>query len=159
MPVNVHVPPDAQDTTYPLVPGTAWKYTAGRADSVSARVTIGTHEYFRIDGTLFPHVLARMENGLLLVRESEASSFESVGDSWAFAVAPDVPTPTVTLVSKTDEVTVPAGTFSGCYTFFFDVSNSIADDLTYVVAPNVGLVKLLEHSGVTYELTEYDPAN
>lgn len=164
---NTSTAPDELNTIYPLGVGTTWEYTLGRADTVAAHVTLNGKDYARISGTLFPRLLVRMEEGRLLTRESELTDLESVlfdfnanpGDSWAFAVAPDVPVPTVTMVSKTDEVTVPAGTFTGCYTFFFNVSNQITQDVTYVVAPDVGLIKMLEHSGVSYELTSYTPAN
>lgn len=159
--------PNSLDTVYPLSIGTLWEYTGGRSDSVAARVTLGGKEYTQISGTLFPHSLVRMDNGCLLVRESETSTLESVlfdfnanaGVSWEYAVSTDVPAPTVTLISRTDVVTVPAGTYTDCYTFFFDISGDVVLDITYVVAPEVGVIRILEHSGVSYDLTNYVPAN
>ncbi len=159
--------PNSLDVMYPLGIGTLWEYTAGRSDSVAARVTLDGKEYTQISGTLFPHSLVRMDSGRLLVRKSETSALESVlfdftadaGESWEYAVGTDVPAPTVTLISKTDVVTVPAGTYTDCYTFFFDISDDAVLDMTYVVAPEVGAIRILEHSGVSYDLTDYVPAN
>jgi hypothetical protein len=157
--------PIAASDVYPLTTGSVWKYTSSLADTVSGTDVISGREYAVIHGTLFRYLFARTNNrGQLLVRETENDpesvlfDFQApVGSAWTAAASPGSPAPTVTLVSKTDAVTVPAGTYTGCYTFFYDVSDDIASDITYVVAPGVGLVYVLLHSGVSYSLEQYVP--
>lgn len=150
---------------YPLTTGSIWTYTSGLADTLSGTDVVSGKEYAVVNGTLFRYLLARTNNrGQLLVRETENDpesvlfDFRApVGSAWSFAASPGSVAPTVTLLSNTDVVTVPAGTYTGCYTFFYDVSGDVASDITYVVAPGVGLVYVLFHSGVSYSLEKYVP--
>jgi len=155
--------PGTPPLTYPLAVGTRWDYGAGLADSVTRSVVLGGHEYSEIQGDLLSGLFRMNDRNQLLIRADEADPLESilfdfgvpVGSSWQFAVKPELPAPTVTLLSKNDVVTVPAGTYTGCYTFFFDIPDQVDEDVTYVVAPDVGLVYLLQHSGNAFSLAGF----
>jgi len=152
--------------TYPLAPGTIWQYTEGKADTVTGTTVIGGKTYAVISGDLLGPLYARILNdGELRVRLSltdpEETTLFDLGaqpkDSWNFTLPVDEPPATVTMTSSDDVVTVPAGTFKGCDSFYFDVSKDAQLDITYVVAPDTGLVYMLLHDGTAYSLVSFTP--
>ena len=166
---NDPVAPEVEEGIFPLDPGTTWHYVSGDSARVGDAVVVGGVEYSPLVGPLFEDALARLDrSGKFFVRSSPASPVESLlfdfgvppGTSWTYAVegTEEIP-PTVTLVSNDDTVTVPAGTYSGCYTFLFDVSKDVETDITYVVAPQVGIVRILYHTGVADALVSFTPGD
>jgi len=147
----------------PLAVGNMWQYTENAADTVVAIEDVGGHRYFSVKGDALGEVGVRMDDqGKFHVREvngaQEGLLFDfnaGVGESWEFKTDPGVDPPSVTLVGKDDTVTVPAGTYSGCYTFFVNASRSVEDDVTYTVAPGTGIVRVLRHSGMVLGLVSF----
>lgn len=153
---------------YPLTTGSIWQYTDGKADTVVGKTMIDGKSYAIIHGDLLGPIYARfLSNGEFWVRLDVTDPHEALlfdlsatpQDSWDFTLPADVPAATVTLTSDNDVVNAPAGTFTGCYSFYFDVPKTTDVDITYVVSPDTGLVYLLQHDGSAYSLVSFTPGS
>ena len=61
---------------------------------------------------------------------------------------------TVTLLSRSESTTVPAGEFKDCYQFYFD-SRWIDGDWWFLIAPGTGIVRFGGGIGFDYKLVEF----
>ena len=143
---------------FPLQVGTRWIYDA-MADSVISEHAINGHTYYQLAGSSLPlgQSLVRMnDQGQLVALRGDSEyvlfDFESpVGTAW------DVLGSTMSIVNRNvPNVVVPAGSFSGCYLFFFD-SGMIDGDWIFVVAPEVGVLFKAGGFGFNFRLVSMDP--
>ena len=140
---------------FPLAVGNIWNYTGGKSDTITAREFIDENVYYQFNSA-FPFDLVRMnELGqlVLIVRccgETVLFDFQAqVGESWIFDDCTDGPFIEITLLAADDEVSVPAGLFTGCYRFAFI-------GIHYLLCPGVGLVAAESQVGTnSYQLRSY----
>jgi hypothetical protein len=157
--------PTPPENPMPLKIGDHWQYTGGVADSVIGTVLSDGHEWARVQGTFLGHELVRMNDQHQFVvlfpdatppTEGVLFDFDLPAKShWVFQTGQDGKPTTVELVSYDDTITTPAGTYDHCYTFFLDVPGQVGADLTYVVAPDVGIVYRSSMDGVTNALQSF----
>ncbi len=160
------VRPTVPDNPIPLAVGNAWHYQEGFSDSVAALETHDDgHDWYRITGNFLGQDLVRMNSlNQFVVLFADATpptqgvlfDFATpVKSSWTFTTGVDFKPIVITLQSKDDVIDTPAGTFTGCYTFYIDYPGQVGDDLTYVVAPDVGIVYRSDQNGATSGLVDY----
>ncbi len=157
--------PTPPDNPIPLKVGDTWHYSGGVADSVTGTVVSDGKVWARIGGSFLGHVLVRMNDRHQFVvffpdatppTESVLFDFDLPPKShWVFNTGQVQKDTSIELVSNDDTITTPAGTFDHCYTFFLDVTGQVGADLTYVVAPDVGIVYRSSMDGVTNALESF----
>jgi len=132
----------------PLAVGNSWKFAHDYAENIVGTMLMDGHLYYqfdRFDNTFNNAWLRMTEMNQLLVRQEATEQVwldfaAEVGAAWTVH-GPDGQTKwTVHLESKSDTVTVPAGTFVQCYRFYFQF-NGADNDLVEWYAPGVGAVK------------------
>lgn len=147
------------DEYFPLQVGNWWTFSKSLTETIIDTVRINDSLYFQFDQFRhIPHALLRMtSDNTLLIRAHDSEQMwldfaANIGDSWP------VKTPlsewSVHLESKTDTITVPAGTFTNCYRFWFQFNGADNDWLEWY-APGVGPVKriLYGFAVIEYPLT------
>lgn len=147
-----------QETQYfPLETGYSWTFdynlnSAIFIDSIIGVENINDIDYYKFSRLwLEPEKLIRVdENNQLLEREGDAELLKfkfnaDVGNSW------DYPGGQIVLESRSDTVTVPAGTFTECLRFHYYFNGS-DNDWDEWFAPDIGPVKRIHY---TIFLSEY----
>jgi hypothetical protein len=151
-------------TYFPLEKGNQWRFggPGTMTETIIDTFTLGRrYLFYRFDQ--FRHVpnmaLRLTEENKLTYRLDPMSVIEhtwvdfsaEIGEQWK--VAQPMETWTVELQSRTDTVTVPAGTFTDCYRFYFRFSGDDNDWIEWY-APGVGPVKrqLLGFAFIEYPL-------
>jgi hypothetical protein len=133
---------------YPLHVGNSWTFSnlEGLKETIVDAQRISEELYFECDQfRYFPHVLLRMsdDNKLMMLTggaEQVWLDFSAdVGDTWNVATQIEDRW-LVHLESKEDTVSVPGGTFTNCYRFWFDFG-CCDNDWVEWYAPGVGPVK------------------
>ncbi len=151
--------PPSLSNYFPLQVGNWWTFSRSFTEKIIDTVRINDSLYFQFDQFRhFPNALLRMTwDNKLIVRDNNAEQVwvdfsANIGDSWK------VTTPfadwTVHLESKSDTVTVPAGTFTDCYRFWFQFHGADNDWVEWY-APGVGPVRriLYGFAVIDYPLT------
>jgi hypothetical protein len=139
---------EQQATNYfPLQPGNRWTFSDVQSESIIDTMRIADHLYYVFDNFRhYPDVSLRMtDDNKLLLRDNAGEQIwldfsAAVGDTWIVTEPGGDLKWKVHLQSKTDTVTVHAGTFTNCYRFWFDFG-CCDNDWVEWYAPNVGPVK------------------
>ena len=147
----------------PLHKGNSWTFSnsINYEETIVDTQRIGENLYFQFDQfRYFPNILLRMrEDNKLMVRKDASEQVwldfsAAVGDTWSVAEpCESLYTWTVFLESKNDTVTVPAGTFTNCYRFWFHFLGHDNDWVEWY-APGIGPVKrlLYGYAAIEYKL-------
>jgi hypothetical protein len=155
----------------PLAVGNKWIYDySWWSDSVTASVVIDGKKYFTMRGTSLAvagmptNVRLNAQNQFLVRREiapyGEYVLFDfgaEVGSEWQF-LGPRADTSysgTVTLISRSDSASVPAGEFRGCYLFHYKSARWTDSDYGWLIAPNKGIVHFGGGLGHDVKLVEF----
>jgi hypothetical protein len=162
--------PDAAEI-FPLAVGNKWiyDYTWG-SDSVTATVMIDDKEYYVMRGSSLivagvPAYVRMNDQEQLLVRRQRKPETEHVlfdfgakpGSQWVYLppFADTLNYGTVTLVSRSDSTTVPAGDFKDCYLFHFKSASMTDSDWGWLIAPGTGIVHFGGGLGFEYKLVKF----
>jgi hypothetical protein len=144
---------------FPLEMGNRWTFgtVAPITESIIDTVRIAGQLFFRFDQFRSQsEILLRLrEDNKLTWRFDPMSVLEhvwvdfdaQVGDRWELVLPPGW---TVELQSKSDTVTVPAGTFTNCYRFYFHFNGNDNDWVEWY-APGIGPVKRILYGFATIE--------
>ncbi len=132
---------------FPLAVGNCWRFSGGMVSQVKDTLRLQGQLYYLFDA--LPQIgqaaaVCFRDNKLMLASGETTQVWldfsAPTGHKWTVYVPGSDRGWTVTLESTSDTVTVPAGTFTNCYRFFFDFGccdNSWAE----WYAPGVGPVK------------------
>ncbi len=153
--------PPSLTAYFPLQLGNWWTFSQSNTEKIIGTIQINDSLYFKFDQ--FRHsqnILLRMtsDNKILLrdnITEQVWLDFSAnIGDNWKITAPGGGSEWTVHLQSKTDTVTVPAGTFTNCYRFWFQF-NDADNDWVEWYAPGFGPVKriLYGFAMIDYPLT------
>ncbi|HEX9973654.1 MAG TPA: T9SS type A sorting domain-containing protein [bacterium] len=145
----------------PLQEGNWWTFSNSLVENIIDSVKIGDNYYFQFDQ--FHHIsnaLLRMtDDNKLLLRDNASEQAwlyfsANIGDSWKITAPGGGSEWMVHLQSKSDTVTVPAGTFTNCYRFWFQFNGTDNDWIEWY-APGIGPVKRILHgfAVIEYPLT------
>jgi len=148
-------------TYFPLQVGNWWTFSKSITETIIDTIRISDSLYYKFDQFRHsPNVLLRMtSDNKLVLRDNVAEQVwldfsANIGDNWKVTAPGCGSEWTVHLQSKTDTVTVPAGTFTNCYRFWFQF-NGADNDWVEWYAPGVGPVKriLYGFAVIEYPLT------
>jgi hypothetical protein len=146
---------------FPLHVGNWWTFSKSMTETIFDTVRISDNLYFQFDQYRhFRNALLRMtSDNKLVLRDNTTEQVwldfsANIGDNWKVTAPGGGSEWTVHLQSKTDTVTVPAGTFTNCYRFWFQF-NGADNDWVEWYAPGVGPVKriLYGFAVIEYPLT------
>jgi hypothetical protein len=142
----------AGDLYFPLKLGNSWTFQSKFLISVKTynetiynQNTLGGETYFLFDNyRIYTSVAFLIDDNKVFtyINDSKYLMYDfsaEVGTSWSSPDTPKLIMGRMTLVSKSDSITTPIGTFKGCYHFkhYFDGSNYYHEWF----APNIGIVK------------------
>lgn len=152
---------------FPMQIGNRWRfsfseifsesYSDSMNETIVDTIRVADSLYFVFDYFRhFPNISFRMTcDSKLLVQDNSREQvwldfYTAVGDSW-HVMAPDVGSEwTVFMQSKTDTVSVPAGTFTNCYRFRFQWEG-VDNDWEEWYAPGVGPVRRIYYGAIVYD--------
>jgi len=158
-------------TIFPLAVGNKWIYDyAWGSDSVTATVEIDGKEYYVMRGSQLmvagmPAYVRMNDQQQLLVRRQREPYAEHVlfdfgaepGSRWRYLppFADTLYYGTVTLVSRSESTTVPAGEFKDCYLFHFKSASMTDSDWGWLIAPGTGIIHFGGGLGFEYKLMKF----
>ncbi len=149
--------PPSLTAYFPLQFGNWWTFSESNTEKIIDEIRINDTLYFKFDQYRhFPNLLLRMtSDNKLLLRDSTTEQVwldfsAKIGDNWKVAAPDGFSEWTVQLQSKTDTVTVPAGTFTNCYRFWFQFDGADNDWVEWY-APGVGPVKRILYGIALFE--------
>jgi len=133
---------------FPMQVNNRWTFSDVISEHIQDSVRVTDSLYFRFDQfrNSPKNILLRMTSDNKLLMRSDTTEqvwldfSANIGDSWKVTAPGGGSEWTVHLQSKTDTVTVPAGTFTNCFRFWFQF-NGADNDWVEWYAPGVGPVK------------------
>lgn len=157
--------PSLNSTWFPLQIGNNWQYATNETESVMTRNISGTIKIGKFDYFVW---------GAAGMTHADTIRCDEIGNIWKFSTGKDLlwfdfsrnHSETYTFpagifgedmvfnvqVRKNLNVKTPAGSFSQCIQFFFDVPQAVDEEMIFTFAPQVGLVVQQNNGWVTYRL-------